>query len=183
MGPGDWEEGHRRREGSPSDPWIGVMKPLPDMKPTCLRKPMKQENWKKKWSKKKWWRTIRKRPIFWKMWDRKPFMAKVRAPVEDEIWENIWSLKSNQEISCGVGCVAVWATWNKILTLHEPWNTEFIPLHLFQGPFRCINSSLPITNSWLPTNLQLQGGPKNQLYVGWWNNSTYGREITPVITF
>jgi len=44
MGPGDWEEGHRRREGSPSDPWIGVMKPLPDMNPTCLRKPMKQEN-------------------------------------------------------------------------------------------------------------------------------------------
>lgn len=32
--------------------------------PHSLRKPMKQENWKKKWSTKKMWRTIRKRPIF-----------------------------------------------------------------------------------------------------------------------
>lgn len=180
MGPGDWEEGHRRREGSPSDPWIGVMKPLPDIKTHIVC----GNPWSKKIGQKKMWqKTIRKRPSCLEMWDRNPSWQKVRAPVEDEIWENIWSLKSNQEISCGVGCVAVWARWNKILTLHEPWNTEFIPLHLFQGPFRCINSSLPITNSWLPTNLQLQGGPKNQLYVGWWNNSTYGREITPVITF
>lgn len=63
MGPGDWEEGHRRREGSPSDPWIGVMKPLPDMKPHMRsKKPMKQENWKKKWSTRKCGKTIRKRP-------------------------------------------------------------------------------------------------------------------------